>query len=181
MNQLTAKIESLLFYSQEAMSVKEIAKLCGESAGEVKDALTELRDELSDSGLALVKTDTSAQLVTSPNLSDFIATIKEEEINTDLTEAQSEALATVAYLAPVQKVRIDFIRGVNSRAVLRNLSARGLVDRATSDGVATYDLTPEALAHLGVTEKSNLPDYEEIHKKLESFSETEESSLETEE
>ncbi|MEX2369266.1 MAG: SMC-Scp complex subunit ScpB [Candidatus Paceibacterota bacterium] len=181
MNQLTAKIESLLFYTQEAMSVKEIAKLCGESAGEVETALAKLKEKLAESGLALVTTDKSAQLVTSPNFSDFISEIREEEINTDLTEAQSEALATVAYLAPVQKVRIDFIRGVNSRAVLRNLSVRGLVSRRTADGVSTYDLTPEALAHLGITEKKELPDYEETREKLEAFSEPEEPSLEVEE
>jgi segregation and condensation protein B len=170
MQSLTAKIESLLFYTQEAMSLKEIAKLCKSEKKAVKKALDELKVELADRGIDLVLADDAAQLVTSLQFSDFIADIKEEEINSDLTEAQSEALATVAYLAPVQKVRIDFIRGVNSQAVLRNLSARGLVNKKTQQNSTTYDLTPEALAHLGITDKEELPEYEETREKLKNFS-----------
>lgn len=159
------------------MSVKDIAKRCEVETAEVETALESLKENLSGRGISLVIVDGSVQMTTSSEFSEFLAKIKEEEINTDLTEAQSEALATIAYLAPVQKVRIDFIRGVNSRAVLRNLSARGLISKTTKDGTTTYDLTPEALSHLGITDKDNLPDYEETREKLENFSEHEEMGL----
>lgn len=180
MNRLSAKIESLLFYMQDELSVKQIAQLCEVKELEVKKALKDLAAELEGRGVSLVLSEEAAQLATNSEFSEFLAKIREEEINTDLTEAQSEALATIAYLAPVQKVRIDFIRGVNSRAVLRNLSARGLISKTRRDNEMMYDLTTEALAHLGITSCKDLPDYEETREKLEAFSDNEASSETTE-
>lgn len=173
MDNLTAQIESLLFYTGETTKISRIASLCDVSDSQVRKALEALQAELKDRGISLIIHDNTAQLVTDENFSDFITEVKEGEINTDLTSAQSEALAVIAYLSPVKKVRIDFVRGVNSRAVLRNLSARGLITKKKDGGVVVYKLTAEALAHLGITSREDLPDYQETRQKLQKFSESE--------
>lgn len=178
MNELTTKIQGLLFYTGESVSVDKIARLCDTDKKSAEEALGRLKENLKSSGLDLILHEDTARLVTDASLSDFIANIREQEVNTKLTNAQSEALAIVAYLAPVKKVKVDFIRGVNSRAVLRNLSARGLVTKKKKDGRVLYALTSEALAHLGITHEEELPDYEETRGKLYEFTETEEAASE---
>jgi len=169
---LTAKIEGWLFYTGEAVALKDMTNRFGVDMSEIKGALDELKKQLGNHGISLIVHDDTAQLVTAENLSNLIASLKEDEINTDLTRAQSEALAVIAYLAPVQKLKIDFIRGVNSRAVLRNLSMRGLVTKQQTGGVTKYSISPEALAHLGVTESEALPDYSDTREKLQQFTES---------
>lgn len=173
MDNLTKQIESLLFYTGEETKISRIASLCEVSKSEAQQALEDLQTELEDRGVSLITHDDTAQLVTDESFSDFITEVKEGEIDTNLTSAQSEALAVIAYLSPVKKVRIDFVRGVNSRAVLRNLSARGLIAKKKDNGVVVYKLTAEALAHLGITSQEDLPDYQETREKLQKFSESE--------
>lgn len=181
MSELTAKIQGLLFYTGESVSLSRIAKLCDTDKKSVEQSLDDLKNNLDGSGLDIILHEDTARLVTDASLSDFIADIREQEINSNLTNAQSEALAIIAYLSPVQKIKIDFIRGVNSRAVLRNLSARGLVTKKKQDGRVLYTLTSEALAHLGITDEKELPDYEETREKLYEFTESEDAVAEMDE
>lgn len=180
MANLSAKIESLLFHTGEPVRIKRMANLCGTDQESIRTALEGLSDELTDRGITLIIHNETARLVTDPDFSEFIASIREQEVNTNLTNAQSEALAVIAYLAPVHKIKIDFIRGVNSRAVLRNLSVRGLITKNRQDGRMVYDLTSDALAHLGITSQEGLPDYKETRQKLYEFTETDDAAAEME-
>ena len=49
--------------------------------------------------------------------------------------------------------------------ILRNLRMRGLVDEGTSAEhiLPVYTISIEALAHLGFSSVSELPDYESLH------------------
>jgi segregation and condensation protein B len=165
----TAKIESYLFYSGDTESYSNIAKNCDISTKFLDERLSKLQSELEGRGVSLILHDDSAKLVISKEFSEFIRDIEEKEVNSDLTDAQSEALAVVAYLSPVQKMTIDFIRGVNSRAVLRNLSVRGLVTSSTKDSVSYYTVTSDALAHLGISQTEELPDYSNTREQLREF------------
>lgn len=154
------------------MTISDISELCAVDEPAVDTALADLESNLEDRGISVIRQDDTVQLVTAQEFSDLIASVKEQEVNTDLTEAQSEALAVIAYLSPVRKIKIDFIRGVNSRAVLRNLSTRGLITKKRLDGKAVYDLTTDALAHLGITNIEELPDYESTRSQLLDFIES---------
>ena len=52
-----------------------------------------------------------------------------EELTEDLTPASLETLSIVAYLGPISRVRIEYLRGVNSSVILRSLMIRGLIER----------------------------------------------------
>lgn len=179
-NSLSAQIESLLFYAREPTDVSHIAALCKVDESTVIQALEELKDKLSDRGISLLFHDEVVQLVVAEDFSDFISEAAKKEVDSDLTSAQSEALSVIAYLAPVRKVKIDFIRGVNSRAVLRNLSSRGLITKYQKAGKTVYDITADTLSHLGVTSCQELPEYQETRKKLNDFTENDEVVAELE-
>lgn len=176
---VTAKIESYLFYTGDAVSFSDIASACNISTSDVKQSLSALSSQLEDRGVSLILHNDTARLVTAKEYSDFISKIQESERDTDITDAQAEALSVVAYLAPVQKVTVDFIRGVNSRTVLRNLLTRGLIHNYAEDGTTFFTLTSEALGYLGITDLAELPDYKETRRSLQEFieSDTEMSSF----
>lgn len=169
MNALSEKLEALLFYFGDPVKKKELAAICEASASEVDDALSDLMNNLSSRGITLIVHEDTAQLVTDPAFNELIQQVATEKTNTDLTDAQSEALSVVAYLAPVEKMTIDFVRGVNSRVVLRNLTARGLVQKKSEEASAVYNLTMDAMTHLGISSPEELPDYSTTREQLEEF------------
>jgi segregation and condensation protein B len=171
-NQLSAQIEAVLSTKAEAVTITDIAELTDSDAKSVQQAISHLKDKLEERGLELIQHEDGIQLVSAPEHSDLIAQQRQQEVDTNLTKAQSEALAVIAYMAPVTKSAIDFVRGVNSRSVLRNLSTRGLINKQQKQDTVQFSLSSEALQHLGITSIQDLPKYEQTKKRLSEFVET---------
>ncbi len=167
---LDAKIEALLFYKGEPVSFKELAKSFAVSEEEVKTAVSTLTEKLSDRGISLVINEREVMLGTAPQLSGFFEELRKEELNKELSRASLETLSIVLYKEKVSRADIDYIRGVNSGFILRNLSVRGLVDKIsdTKDSrITMYSPSLELLSHLGVSKVSDLPDFESVVKNLQ--------------
>ncbi len=109
----------------------------------------------------------------------FVQKLRESELSRDLGKAGLEALAIILYKNGATRSEVDWVRGVNSTTALRSLMLRGLITR-TEDNTdrrrARYTPTIEALAHLGVSHISELPNYEELAKELVPAEVVEESS-----
>ena len=169
---LETQIEGVLFYKAEPMKRSELADFFGVSVEDLTRALTSLQTRLQSGGTRLTLTDTTAQLVTAPELSATIETLKKEELSNDIGRAGAETLAIVLYRGPISRVEIDRIRGVNSTFILRNLLVRGLVERRehpTDARSYTYAITPDLLNHLGITQREELPDFDVIMNALDAF------------
>lgn len=168
MNDLAQQIEALLFLAGEAVSRKELARLTGQSRDAVATAVAELAEGLTEHGLTLVTTDTHVQLTTSSQVSSFVAQFLSTEERT-LSAAAVETMALVAYRGPISRYEIEVIRGVDSRRIVHQLLLRGLI-RPVSRAARPrqYVITEEFLSHLGVTEREQLPSFEELssHEKI---------------
>ena len=73
----------------------------------------------------------------------------------------------IAYKGPLARIEIDYIRGVNSAFVLRNLTMRGLVERIENPKDARswlYRVSFEFLKYLGLRSIEELPHYMELVK-----------------
>ena len=68
------------------------------------------------------------QLVTAPELTDYIERLLGLSLTGKLSTAALETLAIVAYRQPITRPEIEAIRGVNSDGVLRTLLSKGLVE-----------------------------------------------------
>ena len=166
---LESKIEALLFYKNEPMEIKKISQLLGVKEKEVKEALQNLSNSLNGRGICLVETDSEVSLATAPNTKDFIEQIAKNEMSGEIGKAGLETLAIILYNGPVSRREVDYIRGVNSTFVLRNLCIRGLVEKEvdTKDQrVMKYKGSLSLLAHLGIKKFSELPDFEALKSKL---------------
>lgn len=169
---LSAKIEALLFASGESMRAKELGDILEASSDEIHSALSELERMLSERGIRLMRKDDTVQLATAPEMSSIIEKRKKEELQKDLGKAAVETLAIVLYRGPIAKADIDYIRGVNSAAILRSLLVRGLVERVPNPKMKRsflYRPTFDILSYLGVEQAERLPEYAEAQKQLNEF------------
>lgn len=161
--ELKSKIEVALFVHGEPMDYKKLSKVVSASESQVKEALEELGADLSDRGLDVVIGKDEVQLVTSPELSDVAEKLTKEELDTKLTPAALETLSVIAYIGPCSRALIEYIRGVNSAFMLRNLMIRGLVERESEPGKTgsyVYKVSFDFLRHMGVSSVEELPEYE---------------------
>ena len=160
-----AALLAVLFAAGEPLARKELAKLLDVSEKNLESILTALRQSISVGGLALVEAGDEVELRTSPEAADLVKKLWEAERSRDLGKASLETLAVIAYRAGASRGEIDWVRGVNSSASIRTLLLRGLIEgrEDLADRRRTrYELTSEALAHLGLSRIHDLPRYEEL-------------------
>ena len=173
MNELAKQIEALLFVSGEGMSKHALAAHCKKSDAEVIKALDEIKEHLRENhALDVLEHENHVALVTAPSVSRMIESFAKEEFAGDLTRAALETLAVVAYKGPTRRSEIDYIRGVNSSFMLRNLLMRGLVERSrdTKDARSyAYRITPQFLKFIGLTSQSDLPQFGSFAESLNTF------------
>jgi segregation and condensation protein B len=169
---MSAKIEAILFWKAEPVSVKKLASLLNVDQASTKVGLQELETALKGRGLTLVQTDDQVMLGTAPQFSPLIEQLTKDELTRDLGKAGLETLSIVLYQGPISRADIDYIRGVNSQFILRSLLIRGLVERVDNPKDARsflYKTTLQLLAHLGISRIDELPEYEKVRMEIEAF------------
>jgi len=169
---ITAKIEGILFWKAEPVSIKKLATILGEEIAAVRAGISELEKKMQGRGLSLVQTDDDVMLGTAKELSATIEQMTKDELTRDLGKAGLETLSIVLYQGPISRTGIDYIRGVNSQFILRNLLIRGLIERVdspTDSRSFLYKPTLALLSHLGISKIVDLPEYEQVKKDIESF------------
>ncbi len=161
---LRGALEALLFVLAEPISYRKLSEILKTDIASLKQEVAGLREDLSleTRGLAISEIGNEIQLTTKPEFSGLLQGVIKSEIASELTPSSLEALSIVAYLGPISRPFIDFIRGVNSSFILRSLLLRGLVQRSEEKRSNAYLYEPsfEFLRHLGVARQEDLPDYE---------------------
>ncbi len=177
---LESKIESVLLFKNEPVSIVELGKWLGAKPDAVKEALSNLTNSYENRGLVIISDKDSVTLGTHPSASALIENLQKEELSRELGRAGLETLAIVLYKGPISRREIDHIRGVNSSFILRALLIRGLVERVDPATVGqaaagrsySYKGTLKLLQYLGITRIEDLPEFENAFKKIEEFVKT---------
>ena len=167
---LDAQIEALLFLHSEPLSKTELAKILGKNSEEIENALFVLEERLEMRGIILLSKEEEVMLATSPEMSEIIERMRKEELSKELGKAGLETLSIVLYKAPITRSEIDYLRGVNSNFILRNLLIRGLIEKVSNpqdQRSYLYKPTFELLSFLGIKQVEDLPEYGKIHQKME--------------
>lgn len=169
---LSAQIEAILFWKAEPVSIKRLSEFLKVDTTKINEGLIELEKSLLNRGVTLVRTDEEVMLGTAKDMSPIIEQLTKEELVRDLGKAGLETLSIVLYQGPISRAEIDFIRGVNSQFILRNLLIRGLVERIENPNdarVFLYKTTISLLSHLGISKIEELSEYEKVKTDIESF------------
>jgi len=169
---LSAQIEAILFYKAEPLSLKRLSQILKKSEEEIKENIIILKKDLHERGLTILEWEDEITLGTSKEVSELVETLVKDEFVKDLGKAGLETLSIILYQGPISRSDIDYIRGVNSNFILRNLLVRGLIERIENpkdQRSFLYKPTLELLSYLGVSSIKELPDYELVKKDIENF------------
>lgn len=162
---LDNQLEAVLFWKGEPQSIKKLAVSLNKTEEEIKTGLKILEEKIIGRGVELMYKNDEVMLGTSSRLSHIIERLTKEELVRDLGKAGLETISIIAYKGPISRAEIDYIRGVQSNFILRNLQIRGLVEKITNENdhrSFLYRPTFELLQFLGVSKIEDLPEYEKV-------------------
>lgn len=177
--ELESKIEGLLFYRGEEVEIKELSKLFNTTEEEINNSLIKLDQNLTARGIVLVRKEDRVVLGVSSELSSLIDSLRKEELDKELSKAALETLSIVLYQNGISRSEIDYIRGVNSSFILRNLLVRGLVEKVIDSKDSRkilYRPTFNTLSYLGINSIEQLPNYTDVVLKLKETLNTNENT-----
>jgi segregation and condensation protein B len=165
---LKAIVEALVFASPDPVTPKTLFRLLdSEPQEDVEAALAALRaDYEKRGGLQFVEVAGGFQIVTRPELHDWVRRLFHERRTQKLSVQALETLAVIAYKQPVTAPEITEIRGVNTTGVLATLLERHLIKISGRKQVVgrpfLYATTREFLIRFGLRDLSDLPKVEDL-------------------
>ena len=163
MQDLRRTIEALLFVANEALSIKELAKLTHGSEIEVASALQQIEADFADRGIVLREIAGGYRFATAAAARDAVEAYLLPP-KTSLSTPALETLAIVAYSQPVTRGEVEAIRGVSADSVISTLLDRNLIAEAGRKDVVgrplLYKTTPEFLESFGLRSLEDLPPLE---------------------
>lgn len=171
-NSLEKQIEAILFWKGEPISIKKLSQILEKKEEEISNALKILEEKLSNRGIILVYKDDEVTLGTSKEVSEIIEKLTKDELIKDLGKAGLETLSIIIYQGPISRAEIDYIRGVQSNFILRNLMIRGLVEKVPNpkdQRSFLYKPTFEMLSFMGVSKIEDMPSYIEARNEIENY------------
>jgi len=172
MSELKAIVEALIFASPEPLTLKALVKLLDtEPREDIEAAIAALKQDYDrPGGLQIVEVAGGYQIVTRPELHEWVRRLFHERTTQKLSVAALETLAVVAYRQPVTAPEIAEIRGVNTAGVLGTLVERHLVKVVGRKQVVgrpfLYGTTREFLERFGLNDLSDLPKVEDMSELL---------------
>lgn len=174
MTLLEKKIEGLLLYKNEPVSYSWLARVLEVQKNEIEQSVLNMQANYTDRGISIVTTGDSAAIMTSEEVSKVITSLSKNQEERELSKQALETLAIILYKDRVTKSEIDYIRGVNSIFILRNLLIRGLItkklnvlDKRSPIYIPTHDM----LSFLGIENIESLPEFEEMKERLSKLEE----------
>ena len=170
--EVKAVVEAIVFASPEPVTLKTLFKLLADEPKEdVIAALDALKvDYENRPGLQIVEVAGGYQIVTRPQLHEWVRRLFHERSTQKLTAQSLETLALVAYKQPITAAEITDIRGVNATGVLSTLLERHLIRIAGRRNVVgrpfVYATTREFLIRFGLKDLNDLPKIEDVAEAL---------------
>ncbi|HEY5619215.1 MAG TPA: SMC-Scp complex subunit ScpB [Vicinamibacterales bacterium] len=170
--ELKAIVEALIFASPEPITSKLLFKLLADEPKEdITATVNALRAEYDQRpGLQFVEVAGGYQIVTRPELHEWVRRLFHERSAQKLTVQALETLAVIAYKQPITAVEISEIRGVNTSGVLSTLLERHLIKIVGRKNVVgrpfLYATTREFLIRFGLKDLTDLPKIEDMAEAL---------------
>ena len=165
---MKAIVEGLLFLSgEDGLTLEDISKVIEKDIEEVKSIIKELYNDYTNEnrGIQIEFLGNHFKLTTKKEHKEYYKKLVLDDENSILSQSALETLAIIAYNAPLTRVDIDNIRGVNSSYVVRKLLLKGLIEevgRSDAPGrPRLYNITPRFLDYFGLGSVDELPKLEE--------------------
>lgn len=175
-----AAVESLIFASDEPISIGEIARAWSESMGmdapdeaTIRASVDRINAELdgAERPYRIEEWGGGFRFATRKEVAPFLRALFVTDRQRKLSRTLMETLAIMAYRQPVSRSEIEFIRGVDCDYALRKLLEYGLIDVVgRSERVGRpllYGTTPRFLELFGMSAIDDLPNLRELESILD--------------
>jgi segregation and condensation protein B len=173
-NDLKALVESLIFVSQEPVTLERLQAVCeGVPVEDIQAAVDAIGADCDAEGrgVHLIRAGGGWLFTTKPGHDREVRRLLQIERKNRLSSAGLETLAAIAYRQPVTQSEVSAIRGVDSTGALKTLLEKRLikiVGRKKAPGnPLVYRTSDEFLLYLGLNSLDELPSEAEIAKILE--------------
>jgi segregation and condensation protein B len=170
--ELKAIVEALIFASPEPITPRMLLKLLADEPKEDVTAAVQalMADYDQRPGLQFVEVAGGYQIVTRPELHEWVRRLFHERSTQKLTVQGLETLAVISYKQPITALEISEIRGVNASGVLSTLLERHLIKIVGRKNVVgrpfLYATTKEFLIRFGLKDLGDLPKIEDMAEAL---------------
>lgn len=174
MEKLGLYIESLIFASEQAVSVGDIKLALKEafavsmSDKEIHLAISALISKYSSSdfSMEIVSINEGYQFMSKGAYHHIIGALLKLQSNKKLSKSALETLSIIAYKQPVSKTEMELIRGVNCDYTIQKLLEKELVEiigRADGPGrPLLYGTSEKFMNYFGIKSIKDLPKLQEI-------------------
>lgn len=168
-DQLKPVVESLIFVSEDPLTLKQLCELLeGESAEDIEAACELLAGDYRENagGLELRKVAGGYRISTRPEYSEYVRRYLKSQPSARLSMAALETLAVIAYKQPITIPEILEIRGVTGTSAIKTLLDRRLITPRGHKQVVgrpmLYGTSKEFLIQFGLNDLSELPNLEDF-------------------
>ncbi len=171
MEKLTNIIEGILFAAGDPVPMDLIKEKLGVTKIQMDKVVRTLEKKYSgDSGVVLLNFNHKLQLATNPEYKEPISIVLNPIREKEFTRTILECAAIIAYKQPITRSELETVRGVNSDYALTTLQSLGMIEpcgRKDSPGKPVlFATTDNFLKRFKLKSLSELPDYEELMKRI---------------
>ena len=171
LEKLTNIIEGILFAAGDPVPVDLIKEKLGVTKAETDKAIRALeRKYTGESGVVLLNFNHKLQLASNPEYKESIASVLNPIREKEFTRTILECAAIIAYKQPITRTELENVRGVNSDYALTTLQSLGMIEpcgrKDTPGKPILFATTDNFLKRFKLKSLSELPDYEELLKRI---------------
>ncbi len=167
-NRLASIIESLLFVSEDPVSLDKLCSILHEYEREaVREALAHLIEscEASGRGIFVAEVAKGYQLRTCEENTDYVRRLILTK-PARFSQSAMETLAIIAYRQPITRAEIEYLRGVDSGGVIKTLLEKKLIKIFGKKDIPgrplIYGTTKDFLELFSLKDLKSLPTLREI-------------------
>lgn len=171
MEKLTNIIEAILFASGEAVPIDFLREKLEITKRQADEAIAKLEKKYAgDCGIRLLHFNHKLQFATNPDYKEPVSLVLTPIREKEFTRTILESAAIIAYKQPITRTELEKIRDSNSDYAIQTLLALDMIypcgRRDTPGKPVEYATTDNFLKRFKLKSLSDLPDYQELMKKI---------------
>jgi len=175
LEKLTNIIEAILFAAGDAVPIDLLREKLDVNKREMDTAIRQLEKKYTgDCGIRLLHFNHKLQFATNPEYKDVISLVLMPIREKEFTRTILECAAIIAYKQPITRGELESIRGISSDYAVSTLLSLDMITpcgrKDTPGKPVLYATTDNFLKRFKLKSLSDLPDYEELMKKIAELS-----------
>ena len=173
-DRLEQQIESLIFASEQSITIKEIQLVLQNTFNtdiemqSIEGCISAIESRYADErfSIGLTRINNGFLFLSKADYFPVINQLQAHRSKKKLSQAALETLSIIAYKEPITKLEVEQIRGVNCDYSIRMLLEKGLIrilGKSTSVGKPlVYGTSDFFMDHFGINSKQDLPKLKDI-------------------